>query len=75
MELLARFELATSSLPKISPLFCLVVACCRSTQKVVAPQRFFGIAYRSLLLLDLYRLCLIFAVCLGFVLVFDLSIT
>ena len=39
MELLARFELATSSLPKISRLFCAVADCCSLTPETLAPQR------------------------------------
>ena len=42
MELLARFELATSSLPKISSLFCAVADCCNLTPEALVLQRVSG---------------------------------
>ena len=48
MELLARFELATSSLPKISRLFCLVADYRVLSPEALAPQRVSGFSFYGL---------------------------
>ena len=45
LELLARFELATSSLPKISSLFCAVADCCSLTPEALVLQVVSGFSF------------------------------
>jgi len=49
LELLARFELATSSLPKMKRLWRAAVDCCGLLANVLEPQRVSGFACCSLL--------------------------
>ena len=43
LELLARFELVTSSLPKISSLFCAVADCCSLSPDALVLQKVSGL--------------------------------
>ena len=67
LELLARFELATSSLPTILEQFLPCVACRKLLDKTLVCQRLFGFACCSLLWLAVGVLCLFFMTRVGFV--------
>jgi len=49
LELLARFELATSSLPTILKRFLPCASYRKLSDKTLVHQRLFGLAYRCLL--------------------------
>ena len=67
LELLARFELATSSLPTILEAVLPCVACRKLLDKTLAYQRLFGFACCSLLYLAVGVLCRFFTTRVGFV--------
>ena len=67
MELLARFELATSSLLTILEAVLPYVACRKLSDKTLVYQRLFGFAYCSLLYLAVGVLCRFFMARVGFV--------
>ena len=67
LELLARFELATSSLPTILEQFLLGVAYRKLLNKTIVYQRLLGFACCFLLWLAVGVLCRFFAARVGFV--------
>ena len=67
MELLARFELATSSLPTILEHFSPCAACRELLDKTLVYQGLSGFAYCSLLYLAVGVLCRFFRGRYGFV--------
>ena len=67
LELLARFELATSSLPTILKRFSPCAACRKLLDKTLVYQGLFGFACCSLLWLVVSDLCRFFTTRVGFV--------
>ena len=67
LELLARFELATSSLPTILEAVIPCASYRKLLDKTLVFQRLFGFAYCSLLYLAVGVLCRFFMARVGFV--------
>ncbi len=74
LELLARFELATSSLPKISRLFCAVVDCCTLPPETLVLQRVSGFSFCVLPCLVASSRWRVYGAGVGFVAVLSLTI-